>query len=635
MGMEEAVNINRKNNLLVMRLPIIFFVLISLNLLLAGSFVVAEEINSRTVSEADVIIRKSGTINLKKQQDNAFSSNIRLYLSAPQSNGMHDKKIFEINGPDQYEEQKDKYGNDILMLMWDEPAVGEDLEYEILYEVKSEIRQLTGSREDVPYTTYTLPDQEIMDIAYALKKEDDIDTIFSVSRWVYENVEYDLAFSKTAEKAVTVCENRKGTCDEFSNLAISLLKSLGYNAWYSAGWAYTGNKWESHAWIKVYLDDRVIAVDPTWLEYPVDATHIEFSTLPDSNNTEFVESEGAGYKIIWTKSDIELNMTGVVKNNITKVIVDEYTDDISGESHGIIRTNIKSLYGCFLGTLRATSCTRDDGKSLLEIYENEKNIGFCDEKNYNFFYDSPKLSSILMKYSCPVVISTSEGTKEILSVNIEGVTSDKDISVNVNDAVLSGQKMNVDISSVTDGLRIFADFAGMSKDTISESGKASFEFIAPGLPGEYELFVYSSYGAFRKKMINVIKKRNLEIRDIDAPKEVDPGENFTINITVYGLSNSEGVLEVGFIHEKIKEDFSILKNTRREFSIDLVAPGSNKYSELKVALFSEDSFQDGRTIPIKVIVPEEIIKDGANDILNQIMDILLNIAKTIQELIGW
>jgi len=599
-------------------------------IMLSASRISAEEINSRAVTYMDLTITKGGTINLKSQTDNAFSNHIKVFLNMPQINGMQTRKLVSVKGPDEHDVSVDEWGNDILMLKWNKPPVGKDLSYEIVYEVKLGKSELEGNRAKPPTSEYTQPNEEIMQIAYGLKKDSEIETLFEINRWVYENVKYDLAYTQSTETASWVFENRRGTCDEFSNLAISLLNALDYNAWYTAGWAYSGKDWEPHAWVKVYLNDMVAGMDPTWLEYPIDATHVEFTTIPDSNNTEYVQSEGSGYKIIWTKSDVELEINNYKKENTTKVTANVLDDNIKGGSCGVITAFVETE-GCHQGTLTATSCTDDEGNPLLEFLDKEKHIGFCGSGSFNFFFRSPSTGSMFTKYSCPVVISTSEGNRDILSVGIEGTARNPDLYVSSPDSVVVGGEIDVLVRNA-DSVMIYADFNG-AVQTIDVSGEdVQFSFKSPDNPGKYRLIVFADSGSLETREITVLENRVLRILKIEAPEKADLGDNITINTTITADSTSNGYIEMTFGSQKIKQEFSILGNSRREFTFPLSLQEAGK-KDMSIKVFT-DAYQDGWAGSVKVESREQMLTDGAKDILSMILDFFIQLGEMIERLIG-
>jgi tetratricopeptide (TPR) repeat protein len=102
---------------------------------------------------------------------------------------------------------------------------------------------------------------------------DDCDA-WSVARkladWTHSNLEWkSVARAGAAETLAT----READCSEFSQLYVSMARSLGLPARIVSGLAYSGSSFGGHAWVEVWIGEW-IELDPTWGTHFVDATHI-------------------------------------------------------------------------------------------------------------------------------------------------------------------------------------------------------------------------------------------------------------------------------------------------------------------------------------------------------------------------
>ncbi len=95
--------------------------------------------------------------------------------------------------------------------------------------------------------------------------------------WTYKNLEWK---SVARAGAAQTLATREADCSEFSQLYVSMARSLGLPARIVSGLAYSGNSFGGHAWVEVWVGEWV-ELDPTWGTHFVDATHIrnEASTL--------------------------------------------------------------------------------------------------------------------------------------------------------------------------------------------------------------------------------------------------------------------------------------------------------------------------------------------------------------------
>ncbi|HXM38835.1 MAG TPA: transglutaminase-like domain-containing protein [Gemmatimonadales bacterium] len=95
-----------------------------------------------------------------------------------------------------------------------------------------------------------------------------------LTHWVHRNVRREeTAGVPSAEK---VLESRRGDCNEQATLYVALARAAGLPARTAAGVLYLKGRFYYHAWPEVYLGDWV-AVDPTFDQFPADATHLRFA----------------------------------------------------------------------------------------------------------------------------------------------------------------------------------------------------------------------------------------------------------------------------------------------------------------------------------------------------------------------
>ena len=107
--------------------------------------------------------------------------------------------------------------------------------------------------------------------------------------WTHKNLEWkSVARAGAAETLAT----READCSEFSQLYVSMARSLGLPARIVSGLAYSGNSFGGHAWVEVWVGEWV-ELDPTWGTHFVDATHIrnQSSTLVTAAALNLIDLE--------------------------------------------------------------------------------------------------------------------------------------------------------------------------------------------------------------------------------------------------------------------------------------------------------------------------------------------------------
>ena len=90
---------------------------------------------------------------------------------------------------------------------------------------------------------------------------------------VYGMLDKEITFS--VPNAVQVLETLQGDCNEHTVLYVAMARALGLPARTAVGLVYVNGAFFYHAWPEVWLDEWV-AVDPTFGQYPADASHIRF-----------------------------------------------------------------------------------------------------------------------------------------------------------------------------------------------------------------------------------------------------------------------------------------------------------------------------------------------------------------------
>lgn len=132
---------------------------------------------------------------------------------------------------------------------------------------------------DPQLAQFVNPSKEITSTEESVVKQareiagDDKDA-WSVARkladWTHTNLQW--RFVAVADAKATLA-SREADCSEFSQLFVSMARSLGLPARMVTGMAYSGRSFGGHAWVEVWIG-RWVELDPTWGTDFVDATHI-------------------------------------------------------------------------------------------------------------------------------------------------------------------------------------------------------------------------------------------------------------------------------------------------------------------------------------------------------------------------
>jgi hypothetical protein len=110
-----------------------------------------------------------------------------------------------------------------------------------------------------------------------------------LNQWVYDNLKKEITIS--VPSAVQVLDSRRGDCNEHTVLYVALARALGLPARTAAGLVYLRGKFYYHAWPEVYLNGWV-AVDPTFGQFPADASHLRFTIGGLARQVELIKLIG-------------------------------------------------------------------------------------------------------------------------------------------------------------------------------------------------------------------------------------------------------------------------------------------------------------------------------------------------------
>lgn len=95
-----------------------------------------------------------------------------------------------------------------------------------------------------------------------------------INRWVYDSLAKRITVG--IPSALATLHARQGDCNEHTQLYVALARAAGVPARVAAGLAYLDGKFYYHAWPEIWLE-RWVAVDPTFGQFPADASHLRFT----------------------------------------------------------------------------------------------------------------------------------------------------------------------------------------------------------------------------------------------------------------------------------------------------------------------------------------------------------------------
>jgi hypothetical protein len=295
--------------------------------------------------------------------------------------------------------------------------------------------------------------EAIIELASELAEgEDDIyELIFKIGVWTNENIEYslDTITADASLPASWVLTNRRGVCDELTNLFISLVRTLGVPAKFVAGISYTESElftenWGTHGWAEVYIPNYGwVPFDVTYGQMgTIDPTHIKLKESYDSDKTSS-SFEWLGHKVkvksSGLKMDTEILDYGNKMADRVTISSSLIKNPIGFGSYNIIQAKVKNLNNYYLPIRISVSKTQTmNGITPLEVIDPlSKYVLLKPNEEKDIFWRikvSDKLSNSNI-YTLPILIYTEFNETSFINLKSshgDAILSQKDVQELLN-----------------------------------------------------------------------------------------------------------------------------------------------------------------------------------------------------------
>ncbi len=593
-------------------------ILILVVLVLLGSPAGAKLIDiPEAVSYLHAEVLKQGSLTLSPDGPNPEVTSLEVRHTVPQGTDRQETRLLSVEGPDSHEFGEDDFGNEIIILKWDDPPIGRKLSYFVSFDVRVWDRDDSAPERGFQTTGMTEPSQGITEAAYEVAAGlTSMQKFMQLTSYVYELVEYDRTFQNVQKSASWVFDNRKAVCDGHANLLISVLRALGFDAYYVIGYAYTEDNpdpaqgyWGPHGWVEVEYQGRAISLDPTWLEHPVDATHIKFAVAPDSNYTEFMQVMSRDVDVDWEKGEYVVTMLEHETEPRVGIQSRLVPETAGPEKNAVMVTEVSSLEeGCVLTRLRAVSC-ESGGEPFLVIEPSSRSIALCKDQSLMWLISTPDIMRG-MEYTCGVIVQGPEADSN-QTLRISESSEHIELSMSSPRVLTEGQLFRVNTTAQntglsSEGLELMlmlgeqfqeheATVPGMQALDLAWTGRA------PREAGRYLLRFFASSGDMLEEDIEVIEERRVRLSGVSIPHNITLGEPASINITLEGLANASGEAIVKIGDAELERPFSLERGRREtmEFTYEPASEGTKRVS--LVVLFVDGSYEDGLVTSLEVV----------------------------------
>jgi transglutaminase-like putative cysteine protease len=464
----------------------------------------------KSVNYLSVELTQYGEIELRRAT-NSRIERIEALLFLPKDDARQEVEILSVT-PMNYEILDDEYGNERIKLIWLNPKEN-FLEYEIRTRVKIFSRRVLDAYDErfLEETELTKPNEEIIEKALEFKDKG-LEGLAEMAIWMNENIVYDEALGEEVKPASWVFTNRRGTCDEFSNLFISMTRSLGLPSRYVTGLAYSEG-FDHHAWVEVFVNDEWVPFDPTWLEAGyLDATHLKIANLPDGNSTERILIRGFNVDVVWTPSKYRVEILEEREDPPLRIAADTINEKIPPNGYSIFKASIDPEE-CMILSLTLKSCVRMD-ESIFEVFGEKKNLFSCDPFDVYWTIRQKKAVEKGFIYTCPLTLNTESGIFAVENVTIDPEERMEGFRITPEKVVTTpGKKFKI---SITPEKKIELYYLFLNKLTsVPLEDKTELEFDAPEDVGKYELWFIGSDGSGSIVELKVLKKKFVEILSVE------------------------------------------------------------------------------------------------------------------------
>ncbi|RLI97165.1 MAG: hypothetical protein DRO96_01345 [Candidatus Aenigmatarchaeota archaeon] len=550
--------------------------------------------SSKAVEQFDVELVKSGTLYISGDVKDVY---LDLYI--PQK-GLENIEV----SPNNYEKIKDEYNNAMIRIHWNNLSGIE--KYRVKFKIKSEAKHyrdtefmgywyqhLEKALEETPLTKQT---DEMRRLAYG--NETDMEKLIRLTTWAKKNLRYERDPKKRQTKSSDwMFKYRRGACGEYANLLTALLRSAGIPVRYVVGYAYSpettnATALESHAWVEALVDGRWIPADPTWLEVGyLDATHIPFAYLQDSNFTESIHWRGSG-TVQWKKNAIEYSILSI-KEREPRILAMSITPVCAGE-YGLITLDVaEHLKQCSMADIAVQSCVDNMHYPVLEIRDERRMLWLCPDKTIYWLFRARDLSS---DYKCVVTAFDQSGATVEKEILVAGKEETEQIALDAPDQVLVNQQFA--IKSKTGGL--------FFSPNLTDAKEGREWRLVLKTPGRYKFYFYSP-GFFAEKDIDVVTKKETSLY-VYTPEHVIAGQNFSVIVNLRNLLNKRIFPTVRVIfYNQTLEDIAVLQpleDINLTFKLRASKPGRYKF----VAL-AESDYLSSYTTAIDVEEQKTIVTE--------------------------
>ncbi len=469
---------------------------------------------------------------------------------------------------------------------------------------------------------------------------------YAFGEYVRKNIAYDLGSltSTVNQKSSWVLQNKRGVCDEITNLFISLNRAAGIPARFVSGESYTnlddifGSNWVPHAWAEIYYPGYGwIPYDVTYGQYGfIDAGHIKLMESEESSGSNVIYNYlGSNIKLNPGPIDINVRVTNYGQdargryNFVAKV----YDNEVGFGSYNMITVDVENTQAyyqvadLYLGETEGVTIVEESRETVLNKTIHRKQVLLKPRQSATVYW-IVKVNNLDKNfvYTLPITVyntynetSTTfiQSRKDYKSLDYDYF---KDYIASKTDESTRPYSKYIYLNCVSDEAVIYLEDSISIDCTLDNQGEKSFDNVNICLDDECtvrSLAVQKIQLQYNKKFdseglknvavkaynneftkvsyttIQVLDRPKAAIMDLKYPEIVNYGETFDISFTLDKESKSSPKnLKIALKSETAKAEWTLPElSTGHAFTVksdgSTMRPNENNY-KIIVSYVDED-----------------------------------------------
>jgi len=352
------------------------------------------------------------------------------FYVVPQESSTQHAELLSVT-PETYSIKADDFGNSYMEFRWPQPDHGK-FNYLAVWHVNvSQFRYaLTSAGEldaEIPKdaAVYLTVDNLTSWSGFMKAKAESLvngsDSVLESARriasWVSFYLTYDMACWASSLPAETVFIEQRGVCDEFTNLFVSMCRSIGIPARYVEGVVFSGEDWNFHAWAEVYAG-KWVPIDATYNEIGfVDSSHIALARVHgDDDVYNTLNWQGSKINVEFGEEELAVDLLKSEPYPLLSLDIDA-PDELAGSQIANLTAHISNLANSIIAPTCALNMPPD--MKILDDKEKSLIISPHGTADITWTLASPPGLDTQWLHKMPVQVSCFGGPNMTVTITVD------------------------------------------------------------------------------------------------------------------------------------------------------------------------------------------------------------------------